>query len=197
VIPLTGYTQNGRQRMIFSKPDTQQIITVVWDESGQAGEVAIPARGEQAEMILPSGERQIITPAPDGAYHFPLQPATNRAHNGDPAAGYMIGGSPVILIEPMGDPIVTVLPLLDVTRTAALVKWRASDPSQIVRYEIYYRDDTSGRNEWVRWIEADQPGESLFTPNAQRSYSFFARGLRVDGQWTADAPYAQSWTAIE
>ena len=197
VVPLSGYTAAGRQWMIFSKPATAQIITVVWDESGQTEEVAIPARAEQAELILTTGERRTITPAADGAYPLPLQAAANRSQAHISGYTFMIGGPPVILVEANTEPIVTVLPLLDVTRTAALVKWRASDPAQIVKYEVYYRDDTSGRNEWVRWIEADQPGEALFTPNAQRSYSFFVRGLTVDGRWTADAPYAQAWTAIE
>lgn len=199
IIPLSGYTSGGRQWMIFSKPETAEIITVVWDESGQTGDVSIPARGDHAELVLPSGERQELSPGADGAYTLELEGATNRSQSDGSTYNFMIGGPPVILIEPAREtPIVTMLPLLDVTRTAVLVRWRASDPSQIVRYEIYYRDDTSGENEWVLWIDdAAEPGEGLFSPNAQRSYSFFVRGLMANGQWTADAPYAQAWTSVE
>lgn len=197
VVPLTGYSEEGRQFMIFARPEASQLITVVWDESGQAGEIAVQARSTSADVILPNGEQQTIQPGPDGTYRLRLEAAANRAQAEGSAYEFMIGGPPVILIESSSEPIVTALPLLDTTRTAALVKWRTSHPSQIVRYEVYYRDDTSGSGEWVRWIEADQPGEALFTPNAERSYSFFVRGQLPDGRWTADAPYAQAWTAIE
>ncbi len=108
----------------------------------------------------------------------------------------MIGGPPVVLIEQSDTPVVTVLPLRDVTQTAALVKWRASSPD-IVRYEVYYRDDSSGSGEWVRWLETDQPGEEIFATEPGRAYSFFARGMTADGQWTQDVPFAQAWTTLE
>ncbi len=193
-IPLTGYTSGGRQWMIFALPETGEIMTIIWDETGQAGEVVVRPRADQGQVIRLNGERQIVTPAADGAYHLWLDPATNRNQPGNP--GFMIGGPPVVLIEKSTQPIVTVLPLLDVSRTAALVKWRSSDPS-ITQYEIYYRDDTSGANEWVPWIQTDQPGEQVFAAGIGRSYSFFARGLKPDGTWTADVPYAQAWTTLQ
>lgn len=194
-VPLTGYSAGGRQWMVFARPNTAEIITVVWDETGVAGEVAIPARAAQATLIQWNGEQQVITPAADGAYHVPLSPATNRNQPG--SSGFMIGGLPVILIEQSPRPLVSVLPLLDASRTAALVKWRASDPSAIVAYEVYYRDDTSGANEWVLWIQTDKPDEALFAGGIGRRYSFFARGLMANGQWTADAPYVQAWTVLQ
>lgn len=194
VVPLTGYTLGGRQWSIFALPDTGKIMTVIWDESGQAGEVTVNPRAGQGQLIRASGERQVITPAADGVYHIWLDPATNRNQPGSP--GFMIGGPPVILIEDSPQPVVTVLPLLDATRTAALVKWRSSDPA-ISRYEVYYRDDTSGANEWVLWVQSDQPGNEVFAAGIGRTYSFFARGLRPDGAWTADVPFAQAWTTLE
>lgn len=196
VVPLSGYQAADRQWMIFARPDTSEIITVVWDESGQAGNLAVPARAAQATLIQRDGESQTITPNAEGVYDITLQAATNRSQAEVGGYQFMIGGPPVILIEQTTEPIVTVLPLLDVSNTAALVRWRSSDPS-IQRYEVYYRDDTSGEDEWVRWIETDSPGEELFAAGIGRSYSFFARGQRADGQWTQPEPYAQAWTKLE
>jgi hypothetical protein len=194
-VPLTGYPSGGRQWMVFARPNTAEIITVVWDETGIAGDVAIPARSTRATLIRWDGESQIVTPGEDGAYHAWLDAATNRNQPGNP--NFMIGGMPVILIEQSPRPLVSVLPLLDASRTAALVRWRASDPAAITTYEVYYRDDTSGANEWVRWIETTEPGEELFAAGLGRRYSFFARGRLADGSWTADVPYSQAWTTLQ
>ncbi len=194
LVPLTGYTAAGRQWTILARPSTREIVTVIWDESGQPGEAVVAARSTQATLIQLTGQQQTIQPSPDGSYHIPLSPATNRNQPG--LNGFMIGGPPVVLIEPSPQPVVSVLPLLDYSRSAALVKWQSSDPS-IVAYEVYYRDDTSGANEWVLWIQTDRPDEALFVAGIGRRYSFFARGRTADGVWTADAPYSQAWTVLE
>jgi hypothetical protein len=194
VVPLTGYTSAGRQWMIFARPESNQIITVLWDESGQDGEIAVQARSESATLIRTDGSRQELTPEDDGAYHIFLSAAHNRSQADRSDYTFMIGGSPVILVEQAGEPVVTVLPLLDTVQSAAIVKWRTSNPGQISRFEVYYRDDSSDDPEWVLWIESEHPGQGLFVGGEGRAYSFFARGLKADGQWTAQAPYPQAWT---
>ncbi len=194
-VPLTGYSLNGRQWTIFARPSTAEIITVVWDETGQPGEVVIPPRAQQATLIQWDGSRQTITPGDDGAYHVQLDPATNRNQTPGSAFAFMIGGRPAILIEQSNRAVVSVLPLLDASRSAALVKWRSSDLS-LTRYEVYYHDDTTG-GDWLLWQTTDQPGQSLFTGQIGHRYSFFARGQHPDGMWTQDSPFSQAWTTLQ
>ncbi len=195
MIPLTGYMLDGRWRVVFAKPSTGEIFTLLWDESGQPGEMAIGAHGTQTLMTRMDGYQEWLAPNA-GTYHIRLDPATNQAQSPGSPYTYMIGGPPVFVAEQTDQSIVCVLPLLDLSRTAALVKWRSNDPG-ITRYEIYYRDDSSEAGEWVRWIETDRPGDEIFAAGIGRSYSFFARGLTADGQWTADQPYAQAWTTLQ
>jgi hypothetical protein len=107
----------------------------------------------------------------------------------------MIGGPPVILVEQSAQPMVSVLPFLETSRPAFLVKWQSSDPS-LDLYEIWYKDETSG-GEWTRWFETATPGEAIFVGGSGRTYSFFARGRSPDGTWTADSPTVQARTTLD
>lgn len=196
LVPLSGFTRDQTQYTVFSRPGKGEIVTVIWDESGSSRQISVGARSDRATLIHMDGSQETIT-ANGGLYLIRLEPATNTNNPGGAGAGFMIGGPPVILIEESDADIVTVLPILDVSRSAALVKWNASNPSNIQTYEIYYRDDSSGANEWVKWFDTGQPGEALFTAGIGRRYSFFARGLTRDGVWTADQPNVQAWTVIE
>lgn len=193
IVPLTGFATDGYFKLVFARPGQREIITILWNETGDPLEAVLaPLSEEGARMIHKDNSRTDLTPAEDGNYHIPLAPATNRNQFNVP---FMIGGPPVILIEQSTRPIVSTMPLLDDSATAFLVKWRSSDPT-ISRYEIWYRDDTGG-GEWVLWFETDRPGDALFVGASGHRYSFFARGLLPDGSWTRDQPYVQSWTRVE
>lgn len=197
VVPLTAYSfgaGGGTRLLRFARPATGEIITLLWNETDQVQEAVLPARAEEGSILVTRfGESAPLTPGEDGSYHILLDPATNRNQNG---GGFMIGGPPVFIIEPADRPLVSVLPLLDDSSSAFLVKWRASDQN-ISKYEIWYRDDTGENPEWVLWFEADSPGEALFVGGSGRRYSFFARGLLPDGTWTLDDPGVQAWTRVK
>lgn len=73
-------------------------ITVVWDASPQPATATIPVTGGTPVVYDKLGQQQ-PTPAPtNGAYQFVLQPSTNNSDPRDPSL-YLVGGSPVILIE--------------------------------------------------------------------------------------------------
>ncbi len=195
-VPLSGFTagpRNGQQWLVFARPATSELITVIWDTMGQAGEAVIPARSTQATLITQDGQQTVIRPREsDAAYHVSLLPATNYNMSG---VGAMIGGPPVIVIETIVRPVVSVLPLLERSRPAFLVKWQSSDPL-VTQFQVWYRDETAG-SDWTLWIETNTPGEALFAGGSGRQYSFFARGLAPDGQWTADTPVVQATTITE
>ncbi len=185
---------NGDQVWLrFVRPSNRRMITVVWDESGSPGEAVIPAQSAEVVLVAWNGERTTIQPAEDGAFHVPLDAATNR--NEPRLSGYMIGGKPVILLEDAGRPEVSVVPLLDRSRQAFLVRWQTTDVS-LSTYEVWYRDDTEG-GDWIRWLETATPGDALFVGGSGRRYSFFARGQLPDGSWTTDAPVVQASTVVE
>jgi hypothetical protein len=197
-VPLTAFPAgpSGAQRwLIFARPATSEIVTLIWSESGQVEEAVVQARSEDATLVTRSGERTRVEPDEDGSYHILLDPATNHNQVGMPASvKFMIGGTPIILIEKTPRPVVSVLPLLDDSANAFLVKWRSSDPS-VGLYQIWYRDNTSG-GDWVLWLEADEPGDALFVGGGGRMYSFFARGMAADGEWTGEEPVVQAWTRV-
>ncbi len=194
-VPLTAYTSGPERRLVFARPDSAEIITVIWNEKGQPAEAVLKARSGQAILITQGGATATVKPDDDGAYHITLSPATNQNQVNLPGVEYMIGGAPAILIEQTPKPLVSVLPMLDFSNTALLVKWRSSDP-KITKFEIWYRDVTSG-GEWQLWISPEGQGEAFFTAGQGRTYSFFARGQLADGSWTEETPSVQAWTTIQ
>jgi hypothetical protein len=195
VVPLNAVLSGGRWRVIFADQATGEIITIVWDDAGISGAVQVRARAAQAVLIRLDGSREIIAPGVDGNYLLPLEAATNRNQSPDSSYQYMIGGPPLILVEQASQPVVSVLPLLDLSQTAILVRWQTSSRT-LGRYQVYYRDDTTGSG-WALWFETAAPGEALFAGQTGHSYSFFARGQLPDGTWTAEFPFVQAWTRLE
>jgi hypothetical protein len=199
IIPITMFN-NGPDRhqrwLIFARPASAELIIMIWDEKGRAGEAIVQARSEEATLITQDGEPQTVEPGDDNTYRLQIAPATNRNQGDDSTIQYMIGGPPVTLIQQTTDPFVSVLPLLDRSRAAFLVKWRSSDPT-LDEFEIWYRDQTGGGGEWALWIETDAPGDALFVGGSGRTYSFFARARTADGAWTEEDPVPQTTTTIE
>ncbi|GAB4482483.1 MAG: hypothetical protein Kow00124_31340 [Anaerolineae bacterium] len=199
VVPLSAdrIGPEGKQvSLILARPGTGEVITVLWNESAQAAEIKLYPRSDRAVVIDRSGTRRDLTLAEDGRYHLTLEPATNRNQQGL-GTEFMIGGPPLIVIEPLGSwPVVSIAPLLDNSRQAVTVKWRASYPAAFTLYEVWYRDDTSGSGEWNRWFETTSPGDALFVGEPGHTYSFFARGRFSDGTWTHDNAYPQAQTRL-
>jgi hypothetical protein len=199
IVPITMFNNgpDGHLRwLIFARPASAELIIMIWDEKGQADEAIVLARSEEATLINQDGEPQTIKPEDDGTYRLQIEPATNRNQGSGSTMDYMIGGPPVTLIQQTTDPFVSVLPLLDRSRAAFLVKWRSSDPS-LDEFEIWYRDQTDGEGEWTLWIETDAPGEALFVGGSGRTYSFFARARVADNVWSEEEPVPQATTTIE
>ena len=197
VVPLSASRGSlGNQIWLaFANPTTNELVRVIWNDTGIAGEAVVPARGTEAQLITSDGTVITIPVGEDGSYHVILNPATNQNQGPDHAAEFMIGGPPVILIEQLQSPIVSIVPLLDVSRSAFVVKWQTTDLN-LDRYEIWYRDDTED-GDWIRWFETESPGEALFVGGTGRRYSFFARGVTSDGAWTTNSPFPQATTVIE
>ncbi len=186
----------GEQRWLaFARPKTSELVVVLWNESDQPSEAVVLARAPEATLVMRDGSRQSIQAGTDNTFRVMLSPATNRNVSAGSGIRYMIGGPPVILIEQNTTPMVSVLPMVERSSAAVLVRWRSSDPN-LELFEVWYRDETSN-GDWVLWLESDRPGNALFAGGSGRTYSFFARGRAKDGQWTSDQPVVQATTTIE
>ena len=73
-------------------------VTVAWSAAPRPAIVSVVARADSAMLVDKYGGETPITAA-DGAYRLTLEPATANTVNGDPGV-YLIGGSPVLLVEP-------------------------------------------------------------------------------------------------
>jgi hypothetical protein len=82
--------------VILQRPG--QRVTVVWDARPQPATAVIPAHGTNAILVDKSGAITPTAPAADGAYHLALQPSTNNSDPRDRTL-YLVGGSPLILVE--------------------------------------------------------------------------------------------------
>jgi hypothetical protein len=196
VTPLQMFNVGSQRWLVFSRPQSSELMIFIWDESGRTSTAVVKARSENATVITQDGTRQSVVPNAAGNYEIPLAPATNR--NAAPGSGiqYMIGGKPVILIQQTSDPFVSVLPILDRSRQAFIVKWR-SNRADLSNYQVWYRDD-SGSGQWVLWLDnASGPGEALFIGTSGRRYSFFARAKTPDGAWSREEPEVQASTQVE
>src|ERR671932_2233084 len=102
--------------VILQRPG--QHVTVVWDASPQPATAVIPAHGTNAILVDKSGVITPTAPAADGAYHLALEPSTNNSDPRDRTL-YLVGGSPLILVEQALD--ATSTPSAPPTATAAVI----------------------------------------------------------------------------
>jgi hypothetical protein len=73
-------------------------VTVAWSAAPHPAVVSIPATTPNALLVDKYGRETPVAPT-DGAYRLSLDPATANTVNGDPSR-YLIGGSPLLLVEP-------------------------------------------------------------------------------------------------
>lgn len=193
ITPLQMFTVGSQRWLVFARPNTSELIILLWNEGGQQTTASVLARSDEGVVVSRSGDRRDVEPNDEGFYDIPLPPATNQNNN---TGGYMIGGEPTILIQQTDEPFVSVLPILNPTRNAFLVKWRGNR-NDLGDYEVWYQDISSPENEWIRWLEADRPGEALFVGETGRQYAFFARAKDPDGEWTLEEPVRQTFTTVQ
>ncbi|MGF1507545.1 MAG: hypothetical protein ACFB51_20835, partial [Anaerolineae bacterium] len=192
LVPLEMFTFNGARWLIFARPDRSELVYVIWNETGVPREAALVRRADQALLVRMDGSRETIQPGSDDLYRIPLPPATNQNAAPGSSIDYMIGGEPVIVVQQTADAYVSVLPLPDASRPAFTVKWRGNR-ADLTDWQVWYRDDTAG-GDWQLWLTPDGPGEALFVGGSGRRYSFFARALGADGEWSRETPEVQAST---
>src|SRR5207244_3783499 len=79
-------------------------VTVVWNASPQRTTARLPAAALRARLIDKYGNGRDVTPT-DGGYQVDLEPTANNSDPRDPTI-YLVGGSPLILVEETGGAVV-------------------------------------------------------------------------------------------
>jgi len=83
-------------------------VTVVWNASPQSVQFALPARTSNARLVTKYGQVTTIA-AQNGAYALSLEPSRNNSDPRDPTL-YLVGGSPLIVVEDVGQATATPAP---------------------------------------------------------------------------------------
>jgi len=91
-----------------------QRLTVIWNASPEAVQVALPAYSRRAEIVDKYGRVAPLV-ARDGYYQLQLEPSRNNSDPRDRTL-YLVGGSPWIIVEDMAQAI-TPAPTLTFTPT--------------------------------------------------------------------------------
>jgi hypothetical protein len=77
-----------------------QRVTVIWNAGPQAMQVSLPASGRSAQIVDKYGQARPLA-AVNGGYPLNLEPTRNNSDPRDPSL-YLVGGSPWIIVEEMG-----------------------------------------------------------------------------------------------
>jgi hypothetical protein len=172
-------------------------VSVLWNESADAGDYVLPAAIETATLVDRLGVTQTVD-ASGGAYTFTLPGATaNLVSNpGD----YIIGGDPLIVIEsemPNEPPTSTVYSLPEITHTPIFtVTWEGQDnESGVWLYDVQVRDGSGGQ--WVSWQQSTAATSGQFTGQHGHIYYFRSRATDHVGNrenWPAEY---QAYTTLD
>src|SRR5207253_2413817 len=100
----------GQTRVVLTKPTER--ITVLCSGKPQTVEASIEAVSPVAWQVNKRGEATRVE-AVDGTYTFQLAPATANSNEFDPN-DYVVGGDPVLLVEPLDGNLEAALHPLDV-----------------------------------------------------------------------------------
>jgi hypothetical protein len=98
---VTGGTIRSDSRTGVYEVDLKKAgatIAVLWNQKPQPTTVAIPALSSPATVYDKFGDSWQVS-AQSGKYHFTLDPATDNSNPAD-RRDYVVGGSPVILVQP-------------------------------------------------------------------------------------------------
>ncbi len=179
----------------------QGRVTVLWnDDPGNAVTFGVPTDAAGATILDKLGRTLGQVPAVNGVETVTLPPATNNnnfdcftPHGCDPN-DYIIGGSPVILVEDdPGVPPVAFDPLpLDSVAPIHLY-WHATRqmPSGVT-YDVQYRDAADGV--WHDWLTATTATDALFGEGSMQvqsghSYEFRIRARDASGNLIGGMDY--------
>ncbi len=125
VFGTTAFRGLGRQgiddraiTLMFERPETNERITVVWNRTLNPFTLALPANGENAQVVTLDGNRLIA--AENGVYALDLPAAEPDNYPDPPESQRMaIGGSPLIVIEREGGAVEPQRVDLDITLPVA------------------------------------------------------------------------------
>jgi hypothetical protein len=93
---VTVDRKTGVYSVVLRKPGA--VITVTWDQSPAPAQVKVPAMVPLATVYGKLGDSRTVAPA-GGLFTFPLQRSTGNTDPTDPK-DYVMGGSPVIVVQP-------------------------------------------------------------------------------------------------
>ncbi|MBI2953929.1 MAG: endo-1,4-beta-xylanase [Chloroflexi bacterium] len=164
-------------------------VTVVWNNDGNPNQqVRLVADTERARRVDRLGQQQPIA-AVDGAYTVGLAPATNNNNftcytpNGCNLNDFIVGGEPMILVEPdYRVPTTVVKPLPSGVESPFTVSWSAtSSPSGPIKFDVQYMDAAEGV--WRDWITDTVTTSAQFGTGstfAQRNHTYVFRSRGRD-----------------
>lgn len=140
--------------------------TVLWNSDGGAPrEVKIPAQTPRATLVDKLGKETPLV-ASGGVYTIPLLPATNNNNfncytpSGCNDRDYIMGGSPVILVE--GDatvPAATIQPLPTGVRSPFSVTWSGTRAG-VASFDLQYMDVADST--WHDWLSRTPNTTAVF-----------------------------------
>lgn len=194
---ITGPFSNGKVHRITFWGTPRGRIDVLWNETG--GEILQhqhPAVIPAATLIDHRGQEQNLIAVGD-TYTIPLQPATaNTGYWGE----YIIGGPPVLLIQPDPTPPTSTLrPLPDVATTTALtLTWDVTDTLSGYWYaQIEQAPAPDGPWTLIAdWSETQAVTQTVVSlPSDQETY-FRARARDNVGNWEPWPATAETSTSI-
>lgn len=167
-------------------------VTAMWNSDGSPNQkVRVEADTLQAIRVNKLGQQQQVS-AKDGAYTFDLAPATNHNNfgcytpRGCNPNDFIIGGDPVILVEPdYRVPSATVRPLPSGVKSPFTVEWATTSPAAgQVTFDVQYLD--AGEGAWRDWITnttttSAQFGTGSTFTQLNHTYVFRTRARDVAG----------------
>lgn len=175
-------------------------VTIVWnDDPGNPVSVAIPTNASGATQVDKLGRTVGPVTASGGYENVTLLPATNNnnfdcfSSHGCDLNDYIIGGSPVILIENDATvPTVAFDPLPFDSIAPIHLSWHATTGAPPSSYDIQYRDATDGV--WRDWLVGTTATDAQFGDGSMQlqsghTYDFRARGHDGAGNLSGGLSY--------
>jgi hypothetical protein len=104
-------------------------VTVLWTMRPERLRVPVDALGSQALRVTKAGTAEVIS-ARDGVFQIDLAPATANSNLADPS-DYVVGGSPVILVERIDGNMSLAYRPLDVPPRPGLVASAGAAPARL------------------------------------------------------------------